>query len=143
MNDEILEPAGIKCKHCGQYTHTFEQGRKCQDEEFLSTIVENGKLQTEIIALKKVDIDHNIVIEALKTEISNLTSRIEELQSTLKGLSERHEWQPTMGQCVCEWHNKSRTLITDWQDCTSTSLKPGKWRRVGNMIEIRRVNDER
>ena len=118
MNDEILTPAGIKCRHCDQYTHTLEDGRKCQDKEYLSVIVENDKLRHEVHLLR----------------------------TTLKGLSERHEWQPMVGQCVCDWHNKARALITDWQEYIPTGLNSepnpkGFWRRVGNTLEIKKAKE--
>ena len=36
-----------------------------------------------------------------------------QLREILVGLAKRHEWQPGMGPCVCEWHTKARALLSD------------------------------
>lgn len=38
-------------------------------------------------------------------------ARADEAERLLEGLSKRHEWQPDMGRCVCEWHEAARVFL--------------------------------
>lgn len=35
----------------------------------------------------------------------------DELVAALKALAERHEWQPLLGRCVCDQHERARALL--------------------------------
>lgn len=83
--------------------------------------------------------------DTLSQEIHDLNLLVEKMHTVLQGLSQRHEWQPNMGPCVCQWHTESRALLnelqnrsklTDWKEYIPSSNR-GVWRRVGNSIEIK------
>lgn len=59
------------------------------------------------------------VLAAAKMTVLRMTARIEELsarcaklEAALKALSDRHDWQPGMGQCVCQQHKQAREALT-------------------------------
>lgn len=40
-------------------------------------------------------------------------ARAEKAEKLLAGLSKRHEWQPELGPCICEWHEKTRAFLIE------------------------------
>lgn len=47
--------------------------------------------------------DYGEYMEELKQENARL-------RNLVKGLSERHKWQPMLGECVCEYHQEVKEL---------------------------------
>jgi len=43
--------------------------------------------------------------------VAERQKRIEKLEAALKNLSERHNWQPDMGECICAEHKAAREAL--------------------------------
>lgn len=60
------------------------------------------------------DIPNAQFISAANPEaVLGLIARIENLEAALKALSDRHDWQPGMGQCVCSQHKEAREALKE------------------------------
>jgi hypothetical protein len=52
MSDEVMMPSAMTCKYCGQYSHTLEQSRICQDKDYLDVIDKWSKANQELTKLR-------------------------------------------------------------------------------------------
>jgi hypothetical protein len=49
-------------------------------------------------------------------EIEKLEERLKEAEDILMRLSDRHEWSPHGGKCICESHNRSREYLEKYKE---------------------------
>lgn len=42
---EIFEPSGVRCRHCGSYSHTREQSLYCMEKDFVEMCAKYKQLE--------------------------------------------------------------------------------------------------
>ena len=76
---------------------------------------ENFAYQTDVVKAISELIDLREAYEDLKQQALKMREALAEL-------SKRHEWQPEMGQCICEQHRSARQALEQFDEF----MKEGK-----------------
>ena len=53
MSDLAFEPSAMKCNVCGKYSHTFDEGNRCREIEYLRLVHDYAILKANHEAFKK------------------------------------------------------------------------------------------
>ena len=53
MSDLTFEPSAIKCAVCGKYSHTFDEGNRCREIEYLRLVHDYAFLKANHESFKK------------------------------------------------------------------------------------------